>query len=194
MQLLYEIDEAEMVATFLRGELTSQRFGPAIRAILARDGRHIDVIAHPDVAQAGDNDYRARVLGEYHDYGRDQGLFQDVPRQIRWYRALATKEDLRHIRYINYSYWNELSGGSRLAANAAEQIRQGIEIFGLSNDGFWKMAKALRAGARFPELIMVRFGEREPPALLEGHMRLTAYFLALECIPPQLAVIVGYPG
>jgi hypothetical protein len=34
--------------------------------------------------------------------------------------------------------------------------------------------------------------ERAPLVLLEGHVRLTAYFLRPDCMPPSLSVIVGY--
>jgi hypothetical protein len=37
-----------------------------------------------------------------------------------------------------------------------------------------------------------RVDEHAPLVLLEGHVRLTAYFLQPECIPPSLPVIVGY--
>ena len=47
----------------------------------------------------------------------------------------------------------------------------------------------------FPELILVGPDERAPSVLLEGHVRLTAYFLQPDCIPPALPIIVGYaPG
>jgi hypothetical protein len=60
---------------------------------------------------------------------------------------------------------------------------------------FWYLAEALKAGASFPELILVGAEAEGPLDLLEGHVRLTAYFLAPECIPPLVPVIVGYaPG
>jgi hypothetical protein len=199
MQHLHAIPEAEMVATFLRTEIASLRSGPTILAILQRDGQDRSIVDEPDITDAADNKYRGRVLGEYHGYGRDEDLFRHVPRQVRWYRALATKSDLTQVRYIDYDYWTELSGGTRLAVDAAERIREGHPestwVFGVSNAGFWEMANALKAGASFPELILVGPDEKGPLVLLEGHMRLTAYFLVPECIPPLLSVIVGYaPG
>jgi hypothetical protein len=82
-----------------------------------------------------------------------------------------------------------------LAIDAAEGIKQGIEAFRIGNGAYWYLAEALKAGASFPELIMVGSEEQGPLVLLEGHTRLTAYFLAPECIPSLLPVIVGYaPG
>jgi hypothetical protein len=184
-----------MVATFLRAELASPRFEPSILAILERDGRDRSVIEQPDLAHPADNVYRAQLLGEHRGYGRDDDVFTSVPPDVRWYRAQATRDDLVRVRYIDYDYWTELSGGSRLAVDAAERIRQGIEAFGVGNGGFWYLADALKAGASFPELILVGADEHGPLVLLEGHVRLTAYFLVPECIPPLLPVIVGYaPG
>jgi hypothetical protein len=195
MQHLYPIDAAEMVASFLRMEIASPRSGPPILRILERDGRDRVIIEDPDLSSITDNEYRAQILGEYRGYRRDQDLFRYVPSGIQWYRALATKTDLAKIRYIDYDYWSELSGGSRLAVDAAERVRAGIEACGVSNAGFWELAHALKAGASFPELIAVGSEEGGELVLLEGHMRLTAYFLVPERIPPLMPVIVGYaPG
>lgn len=195
MQHLNPIPAQEMVATFLRTELASSRFEPTILAILERDFRNRNVIDAPDLSNPGDNRYRARILSEYRGYGRDADVFTSVPDDVRWYCAQATRDDLAQVRYIDFDYWTELSGGSRLAVDAAERIERGFEAFGVGNGGFWYLAEALRAGASFPELILVGAEESGPLVLLEGHVRLTAYFLAPECLPPRLPVIVGYaPG
>ncbi|MBV9278696.1 MAG: hypothetical protein JOZ41_01315 [Chloroflexi bacterium] len=192
MQHLRPIPEEEMIATFLRTELTSSRFEQTILSILERNNRDRSVIEEPDLSNPADNRYRAQVLSEYRGYGRDRDVFTSVPDDVHWYRAQVTKADLARVRYIDYDYWTELSGGSRLAVDAAERVRQGIEVFGVGNGGFWYMAEALKTGATFPELILVGAVGGGPLVLLEGHVRLTSYFLAPECIPPLLPVIVGY--
>jgi len=195
VQHLDRIPAEEMVATFLRAELGSPRFEPTILAILERDGWDRSVIEHPDLTSSADNDYRAQVLSEHRGYGRDQDVFTSVPPDVRWYRGQATRFDLEQVRYIDYDYWTELSGGTRLAIDAAERIRQGIEAFRVGNGAYWYLADALKGGASFPEPILVGADVGGPLVLLEGHVRLTAYFLAPECIPPRLPVIVGYaPG
>jgi hypothetical protein len=128
-------------------------------AILERDGRDRSVIEQPDLINAADTAYRSQLLGELRGYGRDQDVFQDVPPEVRWYRAQATKADLAQVRYIDYDYWTELSGGTRLAVDAAERIKQGhpegTRAFRIGNGAYWYLAEALKAGASFPELIMV---------------------------------------
>lgn len=192
MQHLRPISEDEMIAVFLRTELPSSRLTPSLRDILARDGRDQRIIGIPDLANAADNVYRRAVLGAYRGFRRDAELFRGFPAAVRWYRAVAIPEDLAHVRYINDDYWVGLSGGSRLPADAAARIRHGVEVFGVSNAGFWRLADAIEAGATFPELIMVGAQEAAPLTLLEGHARLTAYYLRPEHIPATLPVIVGY--
>jgi hypothetical protein len=192
MQHQHAIGEDEMVAVFLRTEVASTRFAPTVLAILRRDGRERRIIEQPDLSNDADNAYRRHVLGEYRGYKRDADVFKDFPADVRWYRASATKEDLARVRYINDDYWTALSSGSRLVTDAVARIRQGIEVFGVSNGGFWSMADALAKGASFPELILVGTDEHAPPVLLEGHVRLTAYFLQPDRTPPSLPVIIGY--
>ena len=50
---------------------------------------------------------------------------------------------------------DELSGGSRLAVDAAARIRAGVTPFGVPNSGKLEMAQAVASGAQFPSLILV---------------------------------------
>jgi hypothetical protein len=195
MQPLHAIAEDEMVAVFLRTELASARFRPTLLELLHRDGRDPRLVEHPDLANADENAYRRRLLGVHRGYQRNADVFTDMPAGVRWYRARITPDELARVRYLNDDYWIELSGGSRLATDAATRIRQGIEAFRVGNGGFWFLADALAAGAVFPELILVGAEEQGPLLVLEGHARLTAYALRPEWVPPLLPVLVGYaPG
>lgn len=192
LQNLQPISEDEMIAVFLRTELASSRLTPTIRDVLARDRRDSWIISDPDLSNASDNAYRSSVLSSYRGFRRDRELFCGFPATVRWYRAVVTKETLARVRYINYDYWVDLSGGSRLPADAAARIRGGVEVFGVSNAGFWHLANVIAAGTTFPELIIVGAHEASPLILVEGHARLTAYYLRPENIPAKLQVIVGY--
>lgn len=192
MQHLRPIDADEMVAVFLQTELASSRFCPTILALLNRDGRDPRLVERPDLANADENAYRRHLLGAHRGYRRNADVFTAMPADVRWYRALITPDELTRVRYLNDDYWIALSGGSRLAVDAAARIRQGIEACGVGNGGFWYLAEALAAGAVFPELILVGADEHAPLVVLEGHARLTAYALRPECLPPTLPVLVGY--
>jgi hypothetical protein len=186
------ISEDEMIAVFLRTEIASTRFAQGILAILTREGYPQSIIEQPNLDDPRENAYRRKVLGEWRGYGRNADVFGDFPPNVRWYRATIEKRELATLRYINDDYWIELSGGSRLAVDAAVRIRQGIKAFEVDNGGFWRMAEALCAGAIFPELILVGRDEQAQLVVLEGHARLTAYCLRPDCIPATLTVLVGY--
>src|SRR5205823_2193700 len=118
VQHLQSISEDEMVAVFLKTEIASSRFRAAILAILARHGWDPRIVEQPSLASPEENVYRRQLLGEWRGYERDGDVFKDFPDDVRWYRALATPQDLAQLRYINDDYWIELSGGSRLVTDA----------------------------------------------------------------------------
>lgn len=92
------------------------------------------------------------------------------------------------MRYIDYSYWNELSGGSRLPVDAAGRIREGVRVFGISNQRFLDAADAVARGERFPPLILAG-PHYDDLVCLEGHLRLTGY--ALAGFPVEVECLIG---
>ena len=71
-------------------------------------------------------------------------------------------------------------------------IRAGKIIFGQSTQSFLNLARELERGAKFPELILTGISHTSNLVVLEGHVRLTTYFLAPHCIPDEMQVIVGF--
>jgi hypothetical protein len=130
--------EDEMVALFLLGELTSERFGEGIRTALAAAGQAETLITTADLGHAGQNCARRAILAATRGYGENRDVFENFPARVRWVRGTLEPGELARVRYIKYSYWNELSGGSRLASDAARQIRRGIKVFGVSNQRFFR--------------------------------------------------------
>ena len=177
-----------MVACFLLGELTSRRFGAGIRRALAAAGVSEHLLTDADLADPVANRTRRDLLRATRGYGDGRDVFEDFPAGVRWIRAVLTPDELALVRYIEYSYWNELSGGSRLPGDAARRIRAGVRVFGVSNHRFIAAARAVRRGERFPPLILA--GRRRATLVcLEGHLRLTAY--ALAGFPVEVECLVG---
>lgn len=188
MRVLGGITEDEMVACFLRGELTSRRFGADVRSRLAALGRPERLLTEPDLADAQANAARRAVLAATRGYGEDRELFRDFPAEVDWVRAVLSADELARVRYMDYSYWEELSGGSRLPADAARRITAGFRAFDVPNDRFVAAARAITAGEWFSPLILV--GEtREALVCLEGHLRLTGH--ALAGFPSDVECLVG---
>jgi hypothetical protein len=188
VRVLAESCEEEMVATFLSGELSSERFGAAVRDRLVAMGESVGLLTEPDLDDPRANEARSRILAATRGYGEDRELFEFFPARVRWIRALLAPDDLARVRYIEYSYWSEISGGSRLPADAAVQIRAGTEAFGVPNERFVAAAEAVARGERFPPLILA--GVRvDDLVCLEGNLRLTGY--ALVSFPTDTECIVG---
>lgn len=192
MKTIKKIDENEMIAVFLQAEIDSPRFSKHILAILKKNGVGREIIENPDVNNEKENIYRANLLDKYRGFGKKTLLFDCFPSNVQWERVLLSKDELKKVMFINLDYWVKLSGGSRLAVDAAKNITSGVEVFGKSNKHFWEAAELLKRGGKFPEIILVSTDKGGKLVTLEGHLRLTVYFLRPEYTPKELEVIVGY--
>jgi hypothetical protein len=181
--------EDEMVAVFLRGELDSDRFGAAIRRALERAGVSDRVLRAPELSDATENALRRRLLTDTRAYDIRDGVFGGFPDDVRWERVMLDRDELAGVRYIDWSYWVELSGGSRSPVDAARRIREGVTVFGVPSDGFVSAAEAVDDA--WPELILATAGPRQALVVVEGHVRLTAYVLAGEAAPPEVEALLG---
>ena len=191
MRRLRPGSEAEMVALFLRTELPAARFRDKLHALLDQAGLPERLITAPNLGDPAENQAREQLLTQHREYGTRTGLFDGFPHDVRWEWMAITPAELATVRYVDYDYWVELSGGSRLAADAAPRIRAGAAPFGVRSDGALVMAQAFAGGARFPPLILVTAGPSGALVVLEGHVRLTAYMLCPDRLPPELEVLVG---
>jgi hypothetical protein len=191
MRRLRPSSEAEMVALFLRTELPAARFRDKLRALLESNGLPESIITDPNLDDDAENQARLRLLTQHREYGTRTGLFDGFPDDVSWQWMAITPAGLARVRYIDYDYWVELSGGTRLAADAAPRIRAGVAPFGVPSDWALGMAREVARGAQFPPLILVTTGPGGDLVVLEGHARLTAYMLARDRLPPELDVLVG---
>src|SRR5687768_8358825 len=147
VHLIHPIPESEMVAAFLAAEIMSDRHRARILDLLRSAGEDDSLIERADLRDPRQNEARARLLGDFRGYRRDRELFKGFPHDdVRWHRALVPGDGLRQVRYVDYSYWNELSGGTRRPADAARQIRDGFRAFDVPNDGFPAAADAVSRG------------------------------------------------
>ena len=145
----------------------------------------------PRPVNEAENASRRDLLGEFRGFRQNRELFLNFPATIAWSRQTLTRRDLEKIQYVNTSYWNELSAGTRLPSVAVRMIQTGELAYGQSNQLFWDLAHALRQGHRLPEMILVGMKSESRLVVLEGHARLTAYFLAHDILPETLTAIVG---
>ncbi|HEX4394888.1 MAG TPA: hypothetical protein VH084_25605 [Mycobacterium sp.] len=188
MKVLDGSSEDEMIACFLRGELSSRRFGGEIRSHLGAWRQAEQLLTQPDLSDAVANDARRALLAATRGYGENRALFENFPTRVTWVKAVLSADEAAEVRYINYSYWVELSGGSRRPVDAAARIKAGVRAFDEPNEPFMNAARSIIDGERFWPLILV--GERQGKLVcLEGHLRLTAH--ALAGFPIDVECLVG---
>jgi hypothetical protein len=168
-----------MIAVFLLGELASPRFGPRVRE--AVDER---LVLSPDLRDATENELRRTALTAVRGYAGREGIFGRSPHDVHWEWVGLTPDEVLSIRYIDYSYWVELSGGSRRVVDAVERIHAGNDVFGVPSASFLEVELEDP-----PPLIVV--GDETRLVVLEGHVRLTVYALRPELLPDELDVLLG---
>jgi hypothetical protein len=192
MKLLREIPEAAMVAAFLKAELTSVRFSAKLKKVMSAVGVAEQVIAEPNIESEADNALRAQVLGDYRGYGQNREMFTDVPTDLTWYEAELPRGEIGNLHYVDYSYWNELTDHTHLVKRAVVNIEKGKIVFEVPNDRFLALAGAIRQGKHdFGPMILWGKSADGPLAILEGHLRATAFGLAGDEAPEVVRVIVG---
>lgn len=169
MRLLERVDEAVVIASFLRAELTSERFGDAVRAVVG-DER---LITQADVHDPAANELRRRALDAY----RGEYLGDLFDRVTAWWDAELEPAEVLEIRYIAWDFWLDVTGGTRRPRDAASRwLAEG------SVDRY-------RPGAE--PLIVVRAEPSDHLCVVEGHVRLTALAMSPASIPERLGVLLG---
>lgn len=192
MRIIQDIQENDMVAAFLRAEVDSPRFGPLLADQLRNKRISPSILRKPDVRNDTENQIRADLLSESRGYRRNASLFHGFPDDCQWKLVAMTKSDLDNVMYINYDYWVELSGGTRLIADAAKRIRSGKVKDEFIDEVMLVVARDLAEGKSFPEMILATDEQALKFVVLEGHVRMTAYALTPAYIPRELRTIVGF--
>jgi hypothetical protein len=170
--------EPEVVLAFLRGEIDSERFGADVRRALV-DAGGLHLVRSPDLDSDEENHARERALAAARGW-RDSELFEGFPENVDWYHGILPPDALSRVRFINYSYWNELSGGSRRPADVASTLQSGrlpTWLRELGTDWCVQLAAQFATAEAVDDLIVMATPDLGKLVLLEGHARLTAIFV-----------------
>ncbi len=179
MNILRTSSENEMISEYLKTEYHSERFSEHIKKVMRELLLDESIILSADLNNTNENIARKKLLGEFRGYGLNRELFENFPNEIQWNLCNFVSYDLSNIRYIDYSYWNELSKGTHSPLIAAQTIRNGIEIYNQSNEGFVKAAEFIEDGGKFLRPIFLTY-DFEHFVIVEGHLRITAFALVPE--------------
>ena len=191
MRNLGRVSDNEMIIAFLQAEIDSPRFRGSVDSALSNAGTNRSIVTTPNLQSEEENRLRRRALGLYRGFGQNRALFLDFPQDVRWYKVLLDKDDLKKLRYLNYPTWEELSGGSRLVTDGAQNVDR-IHTDENTNATIKSIADAVRQGKRYPGLILVSDKLEGTLTLVEGNARATAYLLELDAIDDGIEAIVGY--
>lgn len=192
MKLLTKIPESAMVAAFLKAEINSVRFSDELRKVILRLGIAKSVVANPDIEDEEQNKLRAQLLGEYRGYKQNRKIFEGFPDDLTWFKAEISREEIGDLRYVDYSYWNELTDHTHKVKDAVKNIQKGKVVFEVSNDRFLEVAEQIKQGdTDFEPMILWGKDGRSPLTILEGHLRATAFGLAGKKAPAKISVILG---
>ena len=179
MKILRTSSEDEMISEFLKAEYHSERFSERIKKVMQEFLLDESIILSADLDNSNENIARKKLLGEFRGYGLNRELFENFPNEIQWSLCNFVSNDLNNIRYIDYSYWNELSKGTHSPLIAAQTIQNGIEIYNQSNVGFVKAAEFIKGGGKFLRPILLT-SDLEHFVIVEGHVRVTAFALVAQ--------------
>lgn len=181
-----------MVAAFLRAEFCSPRFGDDVQRTMRSLNVQEAVITHPDITDTQQSELRAQVLGAYRGYQRNREMFDGIPSNLTWYDAEITRQELGNLRYVDYSYWNELTDHTRLVRDGVQNIQRGKMVFDVAHDRFWAVTEQILNGEHdFEPIILWGQDGDSPLEILEGHLRATAFGLAGDKAPAAIRVMAG---
>lgn len=189
MKIIRDSSEDEMIANFLNGEIFSSRFAKALNETLAELKYDKTIIKTPNVNDPLENQKRKRVLSEFRGYAKDDGLFENFPKVDKYKIVEFVSDDLKNIKYVNYSYWNELSSGTASPVVASQNIRLGKTAYDIPNTPFLDGAKLLENGAKFKPCIFLTF-DYKTFIVLEWHSRITCYALYPKAFDNTRAIVL----
>lgn len=84
VRLLHRIAEDDMIACFLKAEITSERFGHKLLMQLKHDNKDLSIVNAPDLSREKDNEYRRHLLASYRAY-----VFEALPRHTAGHSAYS---------------------------------------------------------------------------------------------------------
>jgi hypothetical protein len=172
------VRRSEVVLAFLRGEIDSARFGDDVKRAIVEAGG-IDLVANPDLVSAEENTARENALSIARGWPNTE-IFEGFPKEVEWYRGVLAPANLERVRFMEYSYWNELSGGSGRPIDVLPTLRAGKLPKWLADlDTSWcfEFASRLADADRIDGIIVMATPDLSDLVLLEGHARLTALFV-----------------
>lgn len=183
MKTIRNSSPEEATLEWLKAELNSDRFRSDLDTALLKLSSDEKIITDADLSNEDENQTRWNILKSYRDWlDKD---FEDY----EWELVELDQADASELRYIDYSYWNELSDNTRKVGVAAKNVMNGKVVFDVPNDKFFSVAEAVENGLDFGPIVVVSSSNKQNNEIVEGHLRATGYVMAQKPIKPLRALI-----
>jgi hypothetical protein len=200
MKVIKESSEEEMIAHFLHGEFYSKRWHSKIAHIINGLGFCENIITQPNLLNNEENFNREDILKYYRGYkysneycifSKSNFMFSGFPYKATWsWVTFSAKELANQIMTMNYSYWLELTKYTRKFPIAADSIihQRKKSDYGI----FFEYANMFsNKEIVLPPPIIVGQSLNSKLVMLEGHVRLTSYFMQEKAKLDEVEAIVG---
>lgn len=188
-----EAQAAEVIHAFLR-EVSSARWSAQTEAALVAAGGNRQLVDEPDFSNDRENLVRADALRRARGWGANERMFSGFPTDVEWSHGELEPADIERLRYIDYSYWNALSGGSRRVVDVAETLREERVpewLAAMGTDWCVDLAAEYRAGLVTPEIIVLGTPDLASLVVVEGHVRITGIVLSGVHLDRPPAAFIG---
>src|SRR5260221_14486738 len=104
---------------------------------------------------------------------------------------MLTTPKLGTVQYIDYPYWTDFSGGTRLAADGARRLGPWRDQ--PAGPIYRQIAENARDGRLPPPIILISEPGLANLVGLEGHKRLTRLLGCPQWLPAELGGVLGLP-
>jgi hypothetical protein len=174
--------ECDMVAAFLRAEISSPRYAQCILPNLAYNNLpRGPLIDRPDLENQEHNAIRRTLLQVYRGYGANSLLFMGFPMDVTWRFVEIQPREHHKLHCANDrspKSWVEVSEGTRSIERIARRLDWMEEAGGATERETAQRVRGIQKdlidGKPTPSLIAVERLD-ENLVLVEGHSRATAY-------------------
>jgi hypothetical protein len=167
LTLLRGATEDEMIATFLRAELESPRFGAELHSTLAELGISVEVVSATQ-SVTGAHKARRQLLAAYRGWGQYQSVFGGMPDDIVWSWAELDERVLRSRVWTIKWYFAEAFGTR--SAHEIGNIKRGSADVARS-----QLEQSVAEGRVLEPPILLAEPDLRRLVILEGHSRILSY-------------------